>query len=493
MIDKRTIFEIHRLNNEGYTQRQIAKELRVSRKTIRKYLEHPEQAVRKSAVKPSKLDPYKGLIDQFLEDAPRVNSPALLQKLKEAGFDGEVTILKDYLRKKRGTIKSRQPFIRFESLPGKQMQIDWGHFGSLNYGDSNRKLYGLAVVEAYSRMLYVHFTHSQNQSALHQGLLKAFHYFGGSPTEVVVDNMLTAVIEREGSLIRFNENFLDFLRVFKISPRACNPGAPYEKGKIERAIQYIRQSFLPLRSFSDLNDCQTQAVRWLDTVANARIHQTTGQRPADRFKQVHLRPLPTLLPDCRETHSVPVHKDFSVRFDSNDYTIPPWTIGKRLTLKADQTTVTLYHRDKVVATHPRCWKRKVRVELPGHREMVRKIQKKLWESREVASFASLGEQAREYLKALAQAGQPIKKNVLRLLKLKDQYGASPLLSVLDRALKHKAHGADYIENILFQQTTPQNRHQPVKLKDENLNRLRLKEPSLNDYDAYILKRRREDD
>jgi len=342
-------------------------------------------------------------------------------------------------------------------------------------------------------MLYVHFTHSQNQAALHQGLLKAFHHLGGSPDEVVVDNMLTAVIEREGSLIRFNENFLDFLRVFKISPRACNPGAPYEKGKIERAIQYIRQNFLPLRAFSDLSDSQTQAIKWLDSVANIRIHQTTGERPADRFKQVRLRPLPNLLPDCRETLSVSVHKDFSVRFDSNSYTIPPWTIGKRLTLKADQTTVTLYHRDKAVASHPRCWKRKVRVELPVHREMVRKIQKKLWESREVASFASLGGQAREYLKALAQAGQPIKKNVSRLLDLKDQYGASALLLALQKALKHNAYGADYVENILFQQTTPQNRHQPVKLKDENLNRLRLEEPSLQDYDGYILKGRGKDD
>jgi len=95
--------------------------------------------------------------------------------------------------------------LRFESLPGEQMQIDWGHFGSLLYAETKRKLYALAVLEAYSRMLYVEFTHSQNQSALHQGLLNAFIFFGGSPKEILLDNMLTAVIERQGIRILFHQ------------------------------------------------------------------------------------------------------------------------------------------------------------------------------------------------------------------------------------------------------------------------------------------------
>ena len=167
------------------------------------------------------------------------------------------------------------------------MQVDWGHFGSLTYGNTARKLYALAVVEAFSRRLYVHFTHSQNQAALHQGLLEAFLFFNGTPDELLVDNMLTAVREREGALIRFNENFLDFLRPFKIRPRACNPGAPQEKGKIERSLQYLRHNFWPLRSFADLGDVQRQVRQWLEQVANERIHQTTGEKPSERFKADH--------------------------------------------------------------------------------------------------------------------------------------------------------------------------------------------------------------
>lgn len=493
MIDKRTIFEIHRLKNLGWSQRRIAWELRVGRETVKRYLKNPERTIAKKTSRSSKLDPYRDLIEQFLKEDPNVNAPVVLQRLQDHGFDGKITILRDHLYRKRGQLKNREPFIRFESPPGKQVQIDWGHFGSLTYGTGKRKLYALAVTECYSRMLYVQFTHSQNQVCLHEGLINAFIFFGGTPEEIVVDNMVTAVIEREGSLIRFNEAFLDFLRPFKTVPRACNVKAPHEKGKVERSIHYIRQNFWPLRSFTDLADVQRQVEEWLNTIANVRIHQTTGERPKDRFNKVTLRPLPQLLPDLRETLTVLVHKDFAVRFDGNTYTTPPWTIGKQLTLKADQTTVTIYHHEKAICTHSRCWERRCRIEIPSHQEQVKKIQKRLWESRDVAAFASLGKEARDYLNALAEARQPIKKTVSRLLALRDKYGFLSLIDAIEKALSYKAYGADYIENILYQEMVPQNYHQPVKLKDEALNRIRLTEPTLADYDTFILKRRHTDD
>ena len=188
-----------------------------------------------------------------------------------------------------------------------------------------------------------------------------------------------------------------------------------------------------------------------------------------------------------------MYSDFAVRFDGNTYTAPPWTIGKKLTLKADQHEVTLYHKQKVVARHTRCRQRYQRIELPQHRELVKKIQKKIWQDRDVAVFAGLGETAREYLAGLSRASQPIKKNVCRLLGLKDRWGLQPLLAALQKAMKHKAYGADYIENILHQMGNPTNTHPPVTLKDQNLNNIRLEEPNLADYDGLILKRRNDDD
>jgi hypothetical protein len=165
-----------------------------------------------------------------------------------------------------------------------------------------------------------------------------------------------------------------------------------------------------------------------------RLHQGTGERPGDRFKNLVLQPLP----DCRQTLTVKVHKDFAVRFDANSYTAPPWSIGRLLTLKADQLTVSLYERHKPIVTHPRSWQRKQRIELPAHQELVRKIHKTLWADRQVALFAALGPAAREYLNALSEAHQPIKKNVHQLLGLSDQYGSPSLLWAIEKALAHRA-------------------------------------------------------
>jgi transposase len=492
MLDKRTIFEIHRLNNRGLKQRQIARQLRLGRDTVKKYLEDPDKSFCSKAPGGSKLDPFKDSIAKYLDEDPQLKATVILQHLEQQGFDGEITILRNYLRKVRGKTKYRQPFIRFESKPGEQMQIDWGHFGSLSYGQHNRKLYALAVIESYSRKLYVKFTHSQKQEALHQALLNAFSYFKGTPQSLLVDNMLTAVTERDRSLVRFNELFLDFLRPFRINPVACNVRAPHEKGKIENAIKYLRQNFWPLRSFIDLKSVQTQLNLWLDTVANVRIHQTTGQRPDDRFKNVALRPLPELLPDCRQTAQVNVYKDFAVRFDCNTYTVPPWTIGKKLTLKADNNTVTIYHKQKAISTHHRSWEKRQRIELPAHVEQVRKMKKRLWQDRQIAAFLSLGQDAQDYLDALVKAGQPVKKNVTKLLRLKDDYGAPSLILAMQKALTYHAAGADYIENILYQEMTPQRHHLPVRLKDQDLNRIRLTEPLLAEYDAYIKRRKNND-
>jgi len=493
MIDRRSVFEIHRLKDAECSERQIARLLRIGRTTVRKYLDHPERTISKKKPKASKLDTHRELIDSFLEEFPDVKAPVVLQRLKNEGFDGRITIVRSYLQRRRNERgRNREAFIRFESAPGKQLQIDWGHFGSLTYGTAVRKLYALAVIEGHSRMLYVEFTHSQKQEALHQGLINAFRFFNGTPEEIVVDNMLTAVTERCGSVIRFNDAFLDFLRIFKIVPHACHIRAPQEKGKIEKSIHYLRQNFWPLRSFSDLMDVQQQVNQWRDSVCNVRIHQTTGDRPVDRFAGVNMRSLPPLLPDCRESATLLVHQDFVVHFDDNSYTAPPWTIGRRLTLKADQTTVTLYHRQKQVAAHHRSWERKKRIELPAHQEQVKKLHHKLWQDRDIALLSSLGQETIDYLAALADARQPIKKNVVRLLQLKDQYAAVSLIGAIRKAMAHKAYGADYVENILRQEKTPPKQRLPVKLKNDELNNIRLPEPSLADYDAYILKRRKEE-
>lgn len=490
MIDRHCIFELHRLHHEGYSNRDIAEQLGIHRDTVSKYLKDPNPAPVKRKKKASKLDGFLSQIDQILKEAPGASAVVILQKIQESGFTGEISILRNYLRKKRGRSKHRQPFVRFESQPGHQMQVDWGHFGSLSYHGTQRKLYGLVVIESYSRMMYVEFTHSQKQESLHQCLYNAFRFFGGTPKELVVDNMTTAVIERQGKIIRFNDHFLHFLRSFGIMPRACNIRAAYEKGKVERAIGYLRKNFLPLRHFESLEDIQQQVLDWLDKTANQRIHQTTGEAPAIRAGHVSLTPLPADIDGhYPEISTVKVYKDFSIRFDANYYTAPPWCIGKQLTVKADQREVKLYYQERLIATHLRCWNRKQRIEHPRHVEEAKKQQRRALESKEETLFKSLGEEFREFLLCLARSSQPVQKSLERILNLKDQYGKGSLSWAIQKALRHNAIGADYIENILYQEMTPQTNHPPVKVKQASLNKIRLCEPNLAEYDAFILKRR----
>jgi transposase len=490
MINRHTVFEIHRLYHEGFSKQRIADTLHLDPKTVRKFLIDP-QPKRPPIIRPSKLDPFKEEINRLLQIDPKASAAVILQRIAPLGFDGRMTILKDYLHSLRGRLKQKEAFIRFESLPGEQCQVDWGHFGSIVYGDTKRKLYCLAVLECHSRLLYLEFTHSQRQETLHRCLLNAFRFFKGTPKELVTDNMLTSVTERIGPLIRFNEAFLDFLRPFAIVPRACNPRSPHEKGKVEKGvIHYIRHNFWPLRSFSDLFDLQPQADHWRDTIANVRIHGTTGQRPIERFQVQALRALPGVLPDCRDTAPARVYSDFSIRFDANTYTVPPWAIDKQVIVKADHRALTIYLKDKVIATHTRSYKRKERVELPAHKEAALRQKRKLWRSDLVQAFISLGEEAKAYIEYLSDTHEPLKKNLEKLLALKDEYGPYALIEAIKRASIHRAYGAHYIENILYQEMTPKTHHPPVRLKQEKLNRIRLDEPSLADYDAFVAKRRK---
>ena len=291
-------------------------------------------------------------------------------------------------------------------------------------------------------------------------------------------------------MIRFNESFLDFLRHFGITPVACNIRAPHEKGKVESSIKYLRYNFWPLKIFIDLDDVNHQVLAWLDTTANQRLHQTTGEKPAHRFVKDALRALPDPSLDFRETETLKVYKDFGIRFDTNVYTVPPRLVGKSITLKADGRTLSVYYKEKLVATHLRNWKKKQRIDLPSHSEQVRKLKKKVFMDKQMMVFMSLGQETVDYLEKLAYASQPLKKTVDRLLILNDDYGTSSLIYALKKALTHKLYGFAYIQNILYQERTPTIRHQPVTLKDEDLNKIRLPKPNLADYDAIAFKRRK---
>ena len=357
MLTADQINTIHRLHVvEKWSLRRIAAHLHIGRRTLARYIATPVPTpVRRN--RSSKLDPFKSAIAELIEQDPSAHAPVITQRLRTLGYQGGETIVKNYLRTLRRETRTRPAYVRVEPGPGERFDVDWGHFGALAYNGTPRKLYAFCLVEAHSRKMYLEFTHSQSFETFVRCHIHAFEELGGCARELWFDNLATAVAEHEGSLVRFNPRFLAFAREYDFVPRACHVAAAWEKGKVECAIGYVRQNFWPLRSFTDLNDVNMQARRWLEEIGNQRKHRETGQPPNDRFQPEFLRPVPLLAPDYRDTTEALVNKDLRLSFDGNRYCVPPRFVGRKLTVKSDSSSVTIYDQSTEIVRYARCWDR----------------------------------------------------------------------------------------------------------------------------------------
>jgi hypothetical protein len=336
------------------------------------------------------------------------------------------------------------------------------------------------------------FTHSQSFETFVRCHMHAFTALGGVAREIAYDNLATAVAEHDGRLVRFLPRFLAFAREYNFYPKACNVAAGWEKGKVERAIGYARQSFWPLREFSDLHDVNRQARQWLAEIANQRQHRETRERPMDRFKADVLRPLPVIPYDHRDTVEALVYKDIRLHFDGNRYCVPPRYVGRRLTLKADSSSVTIYDRVHEIVSYPRCWRRgqtlgadRFEAELAELRPAAKRSQAQQRLFAVLQNLCSLA-MLEAYLRDMADTDRALSRQLTEILELVRQYGPEPVADAITKASSARAFGADYIANLLRQQQSPRQTQPPLRLRDPRLNDLATDPLSLLEYDAFIL-------
>jgi transposase len=499
MLTTEQINDLHRFYwSEHWPIRKIERHLRMGWKTIKKYLDAPAQGpVKRERL--SKLDPFKGNIAEWLEKDPLVTAAVIEQRLRPLGYPGGSSILQDYVQKVRPQLTAKRAFVRMEPLAGERFEVDWGHFGSLDYSGDLRKLYAFALVDAHSRMLYVEFTHSQSFETFARCHIHAFTALGGVAREIVYDNLATAVAEHDGRLVRFLPRFLGFAREYSFYPRACNPASGWEKGKVERAIGYLRQNFWPLREFTDLHDANRQTRQWLAEVANRREHRETRQRPIDRFQPEALRPLPVIPYDYRDSVEALVHKDLRVQFDANRYCVPHRYVGRRLTVKADSSAVAIYNRVEEVVSYARSYRRgqtfgadRFERVLAEQRPAARRSQA---QQRLLDSLDGLCSRAvvEAYLRDMADTDRSLGRQISELLELMRQYGPESVAGAIEKASAARAFGADYIANILHQQQSPRRPQPPLQLRDARLNELVTDPISLLEYDTFILEAGKESD
>ena len=346
MLRLEDFMEIQKLHHDGLSVSEIARLMDIDRKTVRKYLkEAPRQYERKP--KSWKIDRWRAYLRERWEQGVH-NGTRLFLEIQKRGYDGGLTQVKKVVRRWRNEGQERA-FVRFETGPGEQAQMDWGHFGNW----AGKRLYGFALTLGWSRMKYVEFTQRQDVETLLNCMVHAFQYFGGVTATVLTDNMKTVVVDRIDGQPRFHPRMLDFASYYGFVPRVCHPYRPQTKGKIESTIRYIKSSFWPGLAFDSLAELNRQALVWCGE-ANRRVHGTTREIPLQRFAREGLTPL-NGQPDYDTSYVShrQVAKDCLVSYGGSRYSVPHAYAGNSVLVREplDSGTVRIFHQQELIAEH----------------------------------------------------------------------------------------------------------------------------------------------
>jgi transposase len=445
---------IKHMHKQGVPKARIARELGLDPKTVDRAINTEEHPKRKEQSQGSILDPYKEYINQRLEKYD-LTATRIQREITERGYPGSYTILRQYVQQLKGA-KPKPAFVRFETEPGEQAQMDWSDFGWVEFDGQKRRLWCFAMVLGYSRTLYIEFSHSQNLVSLGKAHINAFRYFGGVTDTVLYDNMKTVVLSREGNRIHWNPQFMDFASHYGFLPKLCLPGRKETKGKIERPFSYIRSSFFRGTDFVNLTDVNEKGRNWLDNVANIRIHGTTQAVPFDWLKDENLNHLRGEAYVLEHSEMRKSHKDCYISFDGNRYSVPYQYSCRDLTVRLRDEELRIFYGDELIATHRLSYQRGRMITDPRH---FLGIPKPAYPSgvravREV--FLVHFPRANPFLDGLAQAKYGnVRYHMLQILNLLEDYPVAVVESAIERAMLYGAFECGAIRNICGQGDIPE--------------------------------------
>jgi len=298
----------------------ISRQLSVHHTTVKRVLAETGIPKKKILVQGSIIEPFIAFILEKLEQYPKLTAKRLYNMVKERGYPGG----DDHFRHLISLYRQRPPaeaFLRLTTLPGEQAQVDWGSFGTITIGKAKRSLVAFVMILSYSRRIYLQFYLNQRMENFLRGHEGAFLAFNGLPRVLLYDNLRSAVLERQGSIIRFNPSLLSFAAHYRFEPRPVAVARGNEKGRVERAIRFIRDNFFAARTYNDIDDLNAQAKIWCETVV---MDKPCPEDKTKTVREVFIQEQPRLLalPDnpysCNEIETVSVGKTPYIRFDLND-------------------------------------------------------------------------------------------------------------------------------------------------------------------------------
>lgn len=364
------ILELHR---QGLSVAEIARRAGVDRKTVRKYIAHGLEppAYSPRPAKAKAIDDFLPYLRERLEAFPTLTASRLRRELGDRGFGGSYTVVKRAVRELRPE-RPRSYEVRFETRPGQQGQADFARFevSFTDEPDVRRIVWLFSMVLGHSRMLWGRFALRQDLATVLRCHVAAFEAFGGVPQEILYDRMKTAVIGEDAEgLVRYNRGLLDVARHYGFQPRACQPYRAKTKGKVERPFRYIREDFFLGRSFRNLEDLNKQFQQWLETVANARRHATTGRIVGEAFAEERgeLRQLPPHSYRAVLSLERRISHEGMVRVGGNLYSVPETARRRVLEVQCLADEVRILEAGAVIARHVALEGRGQSVVDPAHR------------------------------------------------------------------------------------------------------------------------------
>ena len=429
---------------EGWPVGTIARHLGLHHSTVTRALER-QGTQREQARRRSMVDPFEAFMQETLERYPRLAASVLYRMVRRRGYPGG----EDHFRHRVATLRPRraaEAYLELRTLPGEQAQVDWASFGRHKVAGGERPLAAFVMVLSYSRMLYVRFFHDQRMGSFLEGHVRAFGFFDGVARTILFDNLKSAVLERHGDAIRFHPDLLALAAHYHFQPRPVAVARGNEKGRVERAIGYLRTSFFPAVTFSDLADLNRQAESFCTDVAPGRRwpqQRDVLLRDAYAKERPLLLPLPDPFP-AEELVTVSAGKTPYVRFDSNRYSVPHERVRRSLSVRASSDRVRVFDRSQLVAEHARCWDKGQVVEEPAHvAELVRRKQQAR-RQRGQERLLRLVPRCEELLTEMARRQRSLRTAVDRLDRMLDQFGRSELAAAVNEAL---ATGSPSVEAV----------------------------------------------
>jgi transposase len=484
----------------GWSNRKSAKDLGISRNTVRKILkkvfaqqqEGHDLVTKKPRVpRSSKLDAFEPKIKELLKQYPDIKGQRVFEELRETGYRGGISILREKLRHFRRKPK-REPTVRFETAPGKQGQMDWSPYTLKLRSGNLLKVLCFSYILGFSRRHYIDFVEHRDFHTLIRCHQAAFEYFDGVPEDCLYDSEKTVVLRWEANQPIYNPSFLQFITHYNCRPKACQRGRPKTKGKVEEPFQFVEGNLLNGRTFVDLEDLRHTARWWMKNRSDPHIHDTTRQAPLSLFlaeEASSLQPLPLHRYDTSEVGFRVCSMDGFVEWKTNRYSVDYAYVCEIMTVKATENEIIVYSPDicKIAQHERRPDSSHETRELPEHRAHSTKVRYGLESVRK--TFETLGDAAEDFLIGL-QKSFPRNSgfHARRILLLKDTYNGDDIHKALVHAMRYHAYDCLAVERIVKSRFRPRSLEQYLHRQsagqlDDALPR--IEQRNLSEYHALL--------